>query len=68
MQRDYAAARCRLGGAVEYREYDGVDHVGIIGDGSPLIPDLLAWTQARFAGQPAPSDCPASTGPQSADP
>jgi alpha-beta hydrolase superfamily lysophospholipase len=56
-QRDYVTQRCRLGGTLEYQTYAGYDHVGVVGDDSPLIPDLLAWTQDRLDGRPAPSTC-----------
>ncbi|HEX5089623.1 MAG TPA: lipase family protein [Nocardioides sp.] len=56
-QRAYVRQRCGLGGTVEYRTYPGVDHVGVVGNDSPLIPDLLAWTQDRLDGRPATSTC-----------
>jgi len=37
--------------------YEGVDHVGLVEASSPLIPELLAWTQDRFDGKPADSTC-----------
>jgi len=56
-QRQYAAQRCAIGGRVDYREYPGFDHVGVVGTDSPLIPDLLQWTEDRFDGKRAPSTC-----------
>jgi hypothetical protein len=29
---------------------------------SPLIPEVLAWTEARFAGAPAPTACTTTEG------
>jgi uncharacterized membrane protein HdeD (DUF308 family)/alpha-beta hydrolase superfamily lysophospholipase len=56
-QEAYAAARCAMGGQVDYRTYAGRGHVEVIDPDSPLIPELIAWTQARFDGQPAGSTC-----------
>jgi uncharacterized membrane protein HdeD (DUF308 family) len=56
-QAAYAQGRCANGGQVEYRTYEGFDHVGVIGPESPLVPQLLAWTQERFDRQPATSTC-----------
>ncbi|WP_202972931.1 lipase family protein [Microterricola pindariensis] len=57
MQRAYLAERCASGQELEYREYAGLDHMGIVGPGSPLIGDLLSWTQDRFSGEPATPNC-----------
>lgn len=56
-QAAYVAARCAAGGQVDYRTYEGFEHVDVVGAESPLIPELLAWTQERFAGAPAASSC-----------
>ena len=45
---------CGIGQRVERRTYPG-SHAGVIG---PSLPDMLAWIDARMAGQPAPSSCP----------
>jgi pimeloyl-ACP methyl ester carboxylesterase/uncharacterized membrane protein HdeD (DUF308 family) len=58
-QADYVRGRCAAGGRVEYRTYPGRDHVGLIAVDSPLIPDLVQWTQDRLDGRPARSTCPA---------
>jgi hypothetical protein len=57
IQAAYARSRCEEGGQVDYRTYEGYDHVGVVGEDSPLIPDLLSWTQARFDGKPPESTC-----------
>jgi uncharacterized membrane protein HdeD (DUF308 family)/acetyl esterase/lipase len=57
VQQAYVDQRCALGGALEYRTYPGLDHVGVVGIDSPLIPDLLQWTQDRLDGKPATSTC-----------
>lgn len=56
-QAAYVKSRCQAGGQVEYRTYEGFDHVGVVGEQSPLIPELLRWTQDRFDGAPATSTC-----------
>lgn len=58
VQQRYAAQRCADGQQLEYRTYPDRDHVGLVTADSPLIPDLLGWTQARFAAAPATSNCP----------
>jgi uncharacterized membrane protein HdeD (DUF308 family)/alpha-beta hydrolase superfamily lysophospholipase len=56
-QDAYVAARCEAGYPVDYRTYEGFDHVGVVGPDSPLVPDLLAWTQDRLDGAPPASTC-----------
>lgn len=56
-QDAYAESRCALGDTMDYRVYEGFDHVGVVGADSPLIADLLSWTQDRIDGRPAPSTC-----------
>ena len=57
-QDEYVAARCAAGYAVDHRTYDGLDHVALVEAGSPLVPDLLAWTRDRLAGAPGTDSCP----------
>jgi uncharacterized membrane protein HdeD (DUF308 family)/acetyl esterase/lipase len=57
-QQEYAEGRCASGGGpVDYRTYRDRGHVDVVADDSPLIPDLLKWTEQRFAGEQAPSTC-----------
>jgi acetyl esterase/lipase len=57
-QAAYATLRCETGGGpVDYRTYPDRDHVGVVADDSPLVPDLLEWTAARFSGDEAASTC-----------
>ncbi|MCE6996362.1 DUF308 domain-containing protein [Saccharothrix sp. S26] len=58
VQAAYVRQRCAAGGAVDYRTYAGRDHLGVVAPDSPLIPDLLAWTQGRLDATPARSTCP----------
>ncbi|WP_439813789.1 lipase family protein [Zavarzinia sp. CC-PAN008] len=57
ISRDYVRARCAAGQAIDHRVYPGLDHVTLVAPGSPLDPDLIAWTADRFAGRPA-AGCP----------
>lgn len=40
----YVEERCAAHGNVDFRTYPGRDHVPLVEDDSPLIPDLLTWT------------------------
>ncbi|MGN8245088.1 lipase family protein [Cellulomonas soli] len=57
IQAGYVARRCAAGQSLDYRVYPGLDHVGLVRADSPLVPELLAWTSARFDGDPAVSTC-----------
>ncbi len=57
-QDAYVAARCEAGQAVDYRVYDGEDHLSLVAADSPLIPDLIDWIDDRFAAAPATPTCP----------
>jgi alpha-beta hydrolase superfamily lysophospholipase len=48
-QAAYADRLAATGTAVELRTYAGFDHMGVVGRDSPLVPELLEWTAARFA-------------------
>lgn len=56
-QEDYVASRCAAGQAIDFRTYAGRDHMGLVTGDSPLLGELLDWTTARFAGQPATPNC-----------
>lgn len=56
-QDDFVAQWCAAGQAVDYRTYPGLDHVPIVEEGSPLVPELVAWTEDRLAGLPATPTC-----------
>ena len=53
-QRDFVERRCAEGQAIDYREFEGLDHVPLVEEASPLTGELLDWTRERLAGQPAP--------------
>jgi hypothetical protein len=56
-QAEYAAGMCQSGVDLDYRTFEGRDHVSLVTADSPLIPELITWTQQRLAGQPAASGC-----------
>ena len=62
VQRAYVRARCTAGQTLEYRSYAGHDHLSVVAVDSPYVPDLIAWTQARFTGEPAADTCTAFVG------
>jgi len=57
VQRAFAERLCAAGQPLDFRTYPGRDHVGLVADDSPLIPELLRWTQDRLAGVPARGGC-----------
>lgn len=57
MQRRYLAGQCAAGQELEYHEYAGLDHMGVVGADSPLIAELLDWTTARFADKRFTPNC-----------
>ncbi|MDF9875606.1 lipase family protein [Cellulosimicrobium cellulans] len=58
-QEAYVGARCAAGQPVDYRTYQGRDHVGLVQADSALAPDLVRWTEARLAGEPPTPTCAA---------
>lgn len=57
IQERFVAARCRAGQVLEYARYAGRDHLSLVAPDSPFVPELVAWTHARFDGAPAPVAC-----------
>ena len=55
--RELVAQSCRNGSALQFKSYPGLDHDPTM---SKSMPDQLAWIRDRFAGKPAPSNCPRS--------
>ncbi len=58
VQSRWVQRRCAQGQAIEYRPYDGLDHLSLVAPESRFSADLIAWTQARFAGEPHRANCP----------
>jgi pimeloyl-ACP methyl ester carboxylesterase len=59
VQTAYVAKRCATpgNGPLDYKTFAGRGHTDIVRPGSGLLPALLGWTEARFAGTAAPSTC-----------
>lgn len=56
-QTNYVDMLCGQGQVVDYRIYEGLDHIPLVEKDSPMITDLMTWTAARFAGEPAAETC-----------
>lgn len=56
-QDAYVEDLCAAGQQVDYRVYEGRDHVPLVEPDSPLVPELIEWTAARFAGEPVDPGC-----------
>lgn len=59
-QDAYVEDLCAAGQQVDYRVYEGRDHVPLVEPDSPLVPELIDWTAARFAGEPIEPGCVSS--------
>ena len=57
VQAGYVKDMCEAGQVVEYHTYPGLDHMGVVNPESPMIPDLMEWTVARFDGAPPAESC-----------
>ena len=56
-QDAFVEARCAEGQQVDYRVYEGRDHVPLVEPDSPAIPELVEWTQARLQREPVEDTC-----------
>jgi len=59
IQNEFVKNRCDTGG-VDYRVYNGEDHLSLVADDSPFKGELLSWTKDRFEGKPAADKCEAA--------
>ena len=57
VQDAYVRGRCAAGQELLYKKYQGKDHMGVVAPDSPLIADLLSWTQDRIKGLGAEGNC-----------
>ncbi|MDA3623894.1 hypothetical protein OU415_00520 [Saccharopolyspora sp. WRP15-2] len=48
-------ALCAAGSSVDYQEFDGLDHESVVPEAAERFP---TWAADRFAGTPAPNNCP----------
>ncbi|MDQ7992345.1 MAG: lipase family protein, partial [Propionicimonas sp.] len=56
-QDEFVDQLCEAGQRLDYRSYAGRDHMPLVEPDSPLVPQLLEWTRARFAGVPVAAGC-----------
>jgi len=55
-----AGSLCHTGSRIDYRVRPGLEHDtwgGSVGIDDGAMPEILAWTDARFAGEPAATTC-----------
>lgn len=57
IQQAYVDDRCAAGQAIDFRQYKDRDHLSLVASGSPLEPELVAWTRDRLNGQAATPTC-----------
>jgi acetyl esterase/lipase len=57
VQAAYVENLCGQGQGIEYHTYAGLDHLGVVQEGSPMIDDLMNWTTSRFDGTPGATEC-----------
>ena len=62
VQARFVKTLCAAGQSLQYRVYPGRDHLGVVADDSPLIPELLSWTEHRIQGRTEPPGCRRFTG------
>ncbi|UJP09857.1 DUF308 domain-containing protein [Microbacterium sp. KUDC0406] len=59
MQSAYAAGQCGAGTYIDFRGYDGRDHLSLVAADSPAMDDVFAWTADRLDGVEASAACAA---------
>jgi hypothetical protein len=57
VQDGYVEGMCASGQAVDYRTYQGLEHVPLVEGDSPVIPELIEWTSGRLAADEMVSTC-----------
>lgn len=61
VQRGFVKGLCDNGQRLDYREYPGRNHGGVARGNSPFLPQLITWTEHRWAGDATPDNCPRLT-------
>lgn len=56
-QEAFVEGLCAAGQQVDYRVYAGKGHMPLVESDSPLVPQLFAWTAARFNAERVESGC-----------
>lgn len=57
MQQGWVDGRCAAGDPIDYRTYPGLGHLSLVGPDSPLTPQLVDWTLARWSGEAPTPTC-----------
>ncbi|MGO3148001.1 MAG: lipase family protein [Leucobacter sp.] len=57
LQQDWVTNRCAAGEAIDYRTFKGLDHTSLVAADSPLTPELVTWTLARWNGEAPTPTC-----------
>ena len=57
VQDRYVKEQCAAGQHLQYRTYDALDHLTLVSSESPLSPEIIEWSRARFEGEPAAPHC-----------
>ena len=57
MQRSWRDAACTQGTQIFYREYPGLEHMGLVGEESSLNDDLVSWTLNLDQGSSVEDNC-----------
>ena len=60
-QAAYVRQACAAGESIDYRTFEGLDHVPLVEADSPLVPQLVRWTTDRFDAKPAAPGCTTRT-------
>jgi len=66
LQQGWVDDRCQAGMAIDYRTFDGLNHVSLVAADSPLTTQIVEWTLDRWEGAPAPDSCTSQEYPQQA--
>ena len=56
-QAEWVADRCDAGADIDFRSYEGLDHLSLVAGDSPLTPELISWTLDRGAAVPVEPGC-----------
>lgn len=64
IQQAYVEDRCAAGQAIDFRLYRDRDHLSLVASGSPLEPELIAWTRERLNGAAPTPTCGRRPGAQ----
>lgn len=55
-QHHYVGKRCEGGWELDYRTYNGLDHISLVEPGSESVTDAISWTSSVFDGATPPRE------------